>query len=108
MSRVYHMSFNEKHMPHGLRFGETNKIMHNLGVEVSTNYRKGSPQFGSSYLVLFMQDGKPYFSRVDKRHYDAFEVFNDGKEMRECSCYPEFERRVREFVEKGYCECEEN
>lgn len=104
MSRVYHISFNEKYMPFGIQFHQTNKIMQALGVSASTNYRKGSPQFGSSYLVLFMQDGKPYFSRVDKRHYDAFDVFNDGHEMRECSCYPEFERRVREFVEKGYCE----
>ena len=74
--------------------------MADLGVSVSTNYRKGSPQFGSSYMVLFMQDGKPCFSRVDNRHYDAFEVFNDGHEMRECSCYNEFCRRVQEFVEK--------
>lgn len=106
MSKVYHVSFNEKHMPHGLQFGETNKIMHSLGVEVSTNFRKGSPQFGSSYLVLFMQDGKPYFSRVDKRHYDAFEVFNDGTEMMESESFQEFKTKVAEFVQNGFCECE--
>lgn len=106
-AKIYHISFNEKYMPHGLNFGETNKIMYDLGVKVSTNYRKGSPQFGTSYLVLFMQDSKAYFSRVDKRHYDAFDVFNDGHEMRECSCYGEFERKVKEFVEKGYVEVKE-
>lgn len=105
--KVYHISFNEKYMPHGMNFGENNKIMADLGVSVSTNYRKGSPQFGSSYMVLFMQDGKPCFSRIDKRHYDAFEVFNDGHEMRECSCFGEFERKVKEFVEKGYVEVKE-
>ena len=104
--KIYHISFKEKYMPHKQDFGRTNALMEKLGVPVSTNYRKGSPQFGISYIVLFMQDGKPFFSRVDARHYDAFEIFNNGHEVRECSSYQEFERAVKEFAINGYVESE--
>jgi hypothetical protein len=106
-TKIYHISFNEKYMPHGINFYENNKIMAQHEVYPSTKFRKGSPQFGSSYMVLFMDGGNACFSRVDRRHYDAFEVFNDGHEMRECSCYEEFEKMIKEFVQKGFIEIEE-